>query len=188
VVSSGLLITGLWICFILYWIVSARGVKRSLGHEASRLGGVVRIIALGVVFAVAGNRSFLLPALHLSAMTARVLHVAGVVLCAAGIAVAIWARSQLGRNWGMPASVKEDPELITSGPYRVVRHPIYAGVLLAMIGSALVVGRSWLVLLGVFVVYFAYTARLEERTLARQFPDAYGRYRARTKMVVPYLL
>ena len=69
-----------------------------------------------------------------------------------------------------------------------MRHPIYAGVLLAMIGSALVVGRPWVVLLGVFVVYFVYTARLEERTMARQFPDAYSRYRARTKMVVPFVL
>jgi len=187
VVSSERVVTGLWICFIAYWIVSSRGVKRSVGHEASRSGAVVRILALGVVFAVAGNRSFL-PAAHLSAATARWLHAAGVMLCAGGIGVAIWARSHLGRNWGMPASVKEDPELVTCGPYRVVRHPIYAGVLLAMIGSALVVGRSWLVPLGVFVVYFGYTARLEERTMARQFPDAYGRYRARTKMLVPYLL
>ena len=187
-VTSGRVITALWLCFIVYWIVSARGVKRSVGHEDRRSGGIVRIIALGAVFAIAGNRWFMLPAVQLSATAARWLHVAGVVLCALGIGVAIWARSQLGRNWGIPTSVKEDPELITSGPYRLVRHPIYAGVLLAMIGSALVVGRPWVVLLGVFVVYFVYTARLEERTMARQFPDAYSRYRARTKMVVPFVL
>lgn len=56
-----------------------------------------------------------------------------------GLGLAVWARIYLGRNWGMPTSTKEDPELVTSGPYRTIRHPIYTGILLAMIGSAIAV-------------------------------------------------
>ena len=84
-------------------------------------------------------------------------------------------------------TVKEEPELITSGPYRVVRHPIYSGILLAMLGSALVVGTSWFLAVAFFAAYFAYCAKTEEQLIMRQFPHEYSQYKKRTKMLIPFV-
>jgi len=87
----------------------------------------------------------------------------------------------------MPMSVKESPELVTSGPYRSVRHPIYSGILLAMFGSALATGVTWLIAFVFFGIYFVISSRAEERLMARQFPEDYPVYRARTKAMIPFV-
>jgi protein-S-isoprenylcysteine O-methyltransferase Ste14 len=83
---------------------------------------------------------------------------------------------------------KNDPELVTSGPYRLVRHPIYSGILVAGVGTAIALSWMWLVVVGLAGVYFVYSATVEERYLTEQFPDAYPRYRRSTKMLVPFVL
>ncbi|HEY6325210.1 MAG TPA: isoprenylcysteine carboxylmethyltransferase family protein [Candidatus Cybelea sp.] len=128
------------------------------------------------------------PARHWLVTADPRLGIAGVILCALGVAIAIWARVYLGRNWGPPMSRKEAPELVTSGPYAYVRHPIYTGILLAMIGSALAESVLWLIPLAASGAYFIYAARTEERTLEREFPGQYPAYRRRTKMLVPFVL
>ena len=82
---------------------------------------------------------------------------------------------------------KEQPELVTSGPYRLVRHPIYSGILLASIGTA--VALSWFLLTAVALagIYFVYSATNGERYMTEQFPDAYPVYKRSTKMLVPYI-
>jgi protein-S-isoprenylcysteine O-methyltransferase Ste14 len=84
-------------------------------------------------------------------------------------------------------SRRVDPELVTTGPYRMIRHPIYSGVILAMIGTALAAGVSWL-LAAVFGAYFVYSAVNEERYMAERFPDTYPGYKRSTKMLVPGVL
>lgn len=83
---------------------------------------------------------------------------------------------------------KDEPELVTLGPYRFVRHPIYSGILLAILGTALATNIYWLVALGVMGIYFVYSARVEERMLTTSFPAAYPSYRAKTKMLIPFVL
>jgi protein-S-isoprenylcysteine O-methyltransferase Ste14 len=94
---------------------------------------------------------------------------------------------QIGRNWGTPMTQKDEPELVTSGPYRLVRHPIYSGILVAGIGTA--VALSWLGLTAVVLagIYFLYSATVEERYLAERFPDSYPPYKRSTKMLVPFV-
>jgi protein-S-isoprenylcysteine O-methyltransferase Ste14 len=99
--------------------------------------------------------------------------VLGVALCVIGTGLAIWARVHLGRNWGPPMSVKESPELVTSGPYAYVRHPIYAGLWLAVLGSGISLSAWWLVGLLIGSAYFFYSARIEEETMLKRFPDQY---------------
>jgi protein-S-isoprenylcysteine O-methyltransferase Ste14 len=118
----------------------------------------------------------------------QAIRVLGTVVFFTGAAIAVWARIHLGRNWGMPMTRKDEPELVTSGPYRFVRHPIYTGVLLAMLGSALGVDLYWLVPLAITSAYFVYSARVEERLMASTFPAAYAAYRTRTKMLIPFVL
>jgi protein-S-isoprenylcysteine O-methyltransferase Ste14 len=112
----------------------------------------------------------------------------GLVLFAFGLGVAIWARVHIGRNWGTPMTRKDEPELVTSGPYGIVRHPIYAGILLAGLGTAVALSWWWLAAVALAAVYFVYSATVEERYLGEQFPDEYRRYRRRTKMLVPFVL
>jgi protein-S-isoprenylcysteine O-methyltransferase Ste14 len=161
-------IPALWVLFIVYWAISARSAKRNLDRSARWRHAAVRACVLALI------------------VIAVVL--IGTILVTLGIGLAIFARVELGRNWGMPMSRKENPELITSGPYAVVRHPIYSGIMLAMAGSAIGQNVLWALPLVLFGAYFVYSARREEELMRREFPDTYPGYMARTYMLVPYLL
>jgi len=82
---------------------------------------------------------------------------------------------------------KEDSELVTSGPYHLVRHPIYSGILVAGAGTAVALGWIWLIAVALAGVYFVYSASVEERYMNEQFPDAYPGYKRSTKMLVPFV-
>jgi protein-S-isoprenylcysteine O-methyltransferase Ste14 len=84
-------------------------------------------------------------------------------------------------------SRKRDPELVTSGPYRRVRHPIYTGILVASIGTAVALSWVWLIAVALAAVYFTYSAIAEERLLTEQFPESYLLYKSSTKMLVPFV-
>ena len=112
----------------------------------------------------------------------------GLGLFILGLALAVWARVYLGRNWGMPMSRRADPELVTTGPYARVRHPIYTGIILGMVGTAIAVSPYWLVAVAVLSGYFLLSAVVEERTMAKLFPAAYPPYKRATKMLIPYVV
>jgi protein-S-isoprenylcysteine O-methyltransferase Ste14 len=97
---------------------------------------------------------------------------------------AVWAKAFLGKNWGVPMSLKQGHDLITTGPYRIVRHPIYSGILLAQLGSWLASSPVWLFVMS--LIYFRYSARVEERLMLQQFPDQYPDFKRRTRgMIIP---
>ena len=85
-------------------------------------------------------------------------------------------------------SRKDEPELVTTGPYRFVRHPIYTGIILAAVGTAVAGNWLWLTVVALMAGYFVYAAVVEERYLTVQFPDAYPAYRRSTWMLVPFVL
>ena len=111
----------------------------------------------------------------------------GLVLFALGLGFAIWARVNIGRNWGAPMTRKDEPELVTSGPYRLVRHPIYSGILLAAVGTAVALSWWWLVAVALVGGFFVYNATVEERYLTQQFPDTYPAYKRSTRMLIPFI-
>jgi protein-S-isoprenylcysteine O-methyltransferase Ste14 len=169
-----------WIVFWIYWLASASTSKESVaGGWRTRLTGAS---AIGV-FLIAGVLRHGGLAVH-----SVILAAIGAALFAGGIALAVWTRLHLGRNWGMPMTQRAEPELVTSGPYRFVRHPIYTGLLTALLGTALVNNLLGLIVVAVLVAYFYYCGRVEERNLATTFPATYPEYRSRTKMLIPFLL
>ena len=169
-----------WIAFWIYWLASASASKDSV-----KSGWRTRLTGVSVVgvFLIAGVLRGGGLAVH-----SVILAAIGALLFTCGIALAVWARLNLGRNWGMPMTQRAEPELVTSGPYRFVRHPIYSGLLLAMLGTALVNNLLGLIVVAVLVAYFYYCGTVEERNLTATFPKAYPEYKSRTKMLIPFLL
>lgn len=180
-----------WIIFAAYWLVSARRAKRNI-YVSQGWGNwaPARLALLAVSFvvfhlgSVRGSRF----AYGSFAVHSLAWKTTGLALFAAGLLFAVWARIYLGANWGMPMSRKDQPELVTSGPYRYVRHPIYSGMLAGMLGTALATSLYWLVALVVAGGYFIYSAFREEQYMLAQFPDTYPAYKRRTKMLLPLVL
>jgi protein-S-isoprenylcysteine O-methyltransferase Ste14 len=114
---------------------------------------------------------------------------AGFLLTLAGALFAAWARLALGANWSGRPSVKANHELIIKGPYALVRHPIYTGLLLGVAGTAIAVGK-WRAVIGFVVIMLAFAAKMrnEERLMMQTFPNSYPAYRKRVKALVPGLL
>ena len=169
-----------WLAFWIYWLVAASSSKESVGGGWRT--GLTSVSVVGV-FLIAGVLRGGSLAVH-----SVILAAVGALLFVCGIALAVWARLHLGRNWGMPMTQRAEPELVTSGPYRFVRHPIYTGLLIALLGTALVNNLLGLIVVAVLVGYFYYCGIVEERNLAATFPKAYPEYRSRTKMLIPFLL
>jgi protein-S-isoprenylcysteine O-methyltransferase Ste14 len=184
------IIAGLWLLFVAYWAVAAMAAKRSASTGGGwRFGIGLRLIVLLAVVALLKSPSLrqFLGEIQRSA-NPTVLGWTGVVLCLLGFGLAMSARWHLGRNWGLPMSRKEQPELVTSGPYALIRHPIYTGLILAMLGSAIGVNIFWALLLVPVSAYFIYSARREEALMLQLFPEQYAAYMARTGMLVPHLV
>jgi protein-S-isoprenylcysteine O-methyltransferase Ste14 len=171
-----------WASFWIYWVVAAFSTKRGRvpWSRELRIRAVVIVVAI-LLFRVNAFKS---GSLHSDPWRAGF----GLLLFALGLGFAIWARLHIGRNWGTPMSQKNEPELVTSGPYRLVRHPIYSGILLAGVGTAVALSWAWLIVPVLAGIYFVYSAIVEERYLTEQFPDAYPAYRRSSKMLVPFVL
>ena len=171
-----------WAAFWLYWLLAAFSTKRGRIPWSRELRIRLVIVAAAILLVRVG--AFRGHGIHTDPWRAAV----GLALFGLGLGLAIWARVHLGRNWGTPMTQKDEPELVTSGPYGLVRHPIYSGILVAGIGTAVGLSWLWLAAVGLAAIYFVYSATVEERYLTEQFPRDYPRYRHSTKMLVPFVL
>jgi protein-S-isoprenylcysteine O-methyltransferase Ste14 len=170
-----------WVAFWIYWLAASANVKAGSSSWTRFAGFRVAIILIVLLL-------LRLRVLKGQAVTKDPwLWGIGLAVFVLGLALAVWARVYIGRNWGMPMSQKAEPELVTTGPYRSVRHPIYSGIILAMIGTAVAVSVYWLIAVLLLGAYFVYSAVMEERYMAKQFPDAYPGYRRSTKMLIPFI-
>ena len=113
----------------------------------------------------------------------------GLLLVFLGVAFSIWARLELGGNWSSAVTVKQGHTLVCRGPYTIVRHPIYTGLLLALLGVAIIVGQvRGLLGVGVLALSYWLKLRMEERFMLEQFGAEYRRYQERVKALIPYVL
>lgn len=178
----------LWLAWTALWAVWSVGAKRAVRREslASRVAYHVPLLAGAALLA--------LPHLDGSWLAVRLLPGGavgfwiGTAAVAAGLVFAVAARAYIGRNWSATVTVKRGHELIRTGPYRLVRHPIYAGLLLAFVGTAVSRGDGrGLVALVLVAWSFLLKIGIEERFMAEQFPQEYAGYKARTPALIPGL-
>jgi protein-S-isoprenylcysteine O-methyltransferase Ste14 len=170
-----------WGAFWLYWFVAAFSAKK--GRVLWSRGLRIRVVIVLLALLLVRLGAFRDHGVNTDPWRAGF----GLVLFALGLGFAVWARTQIGRNWGTPMTQKDEPELVTGGPYHLVRHPIYSGVLTAGVGTALALSWSWLIAVALAGVYFVYSATVEERYLTEEFPDTYPAYQRSTKMMVPFI-
>jgi protein-S-isoprenylcysteine O-methyltransferase Ste14 len=179
----GIVIFVCWAAFWIYWLAASVGVKSGRTRWGRFAGS--RVVIILVLLLLVRLKFF--KGRH-GVTTDPLLQVIGLVIVLLGLGLAIWARVYLGRNWGMPMTEKANPELVTTGPYSTIRHPIYTGLILAMIGTAVAVSVYWLIAVVVLGGYFIYSAVMEERYMTGIFPDNYPRYQQETKMLIPYIV
>lgn len=181
------LIPALWLAWALYWWFSARDVKATVRREP--LGsGLLHMLPLMLALMLLWRDHVPGPWLNTRLYAwAEWQYWAAVLATAAGLGFAVWARVHIGRNWSGTVTLKENHELVTSGPYAIVRHPIYTGLLLAILGSAFARGDGR----GVLAVVIAWLSlwrkyRLEEAWMLEVFGEAYAAYRRRVPALVPF--
>jgi protein-S-isoprenylcysteine O-methyltransferase Ste14 len=172
-----------WVAFWIYWLAASTTAKAGRSNWTRFAGFRIGIIVIVLLLLRLGVLKG-----HEAAANDPWLWGIGLAAWTLGLGLAIWARLYIGRNWGMPMSKKADPELVTTGPYHRVRHPIYSGIILALIGTAVAVSLYWLVAVALAGAYFIYSAVTEEHYLAGQFPDTYPTYKQSTKMLIPFIL
>ncbi|MBV9021020.1 MAG: isoprenylcysteine carboxylmethyltransferase family protein [Ktedonobacteraceae bacterium] len=181
-------IAGLWLLWAAYWMLSAQSTKQSEQSES----GSSRLIHLGLV--VAAFALVALPGLGIGFLGWRLLpdpfiaFLIGVAVEALGLGFAVWARIHLGQYWSGTIEIKSEHQLIRSGPYALVRHPIYTGFVLAFLGTALA-ANEFIGLLALMLIIVAYSRKIwmEEKWLVHQFGEEYTTYQREVNALVPFL-
>jgi len=185
--STSLFIEGCWIAWVVYWVLTAFATKRTV--ERGGFIGYRLVAGILIVGLVAAGRL-----LHVSSQsqlwqTTLALGVVTDCIVVAGAAFTVWARITLGRNWSAEVTFKQDHELIESGPYALARHPIYTGLIVMALGTAINYGRTiGIALLVSLCGGLWWKARQEERIMSRHFPEAYVEYKSRVRAIIPFVL
>jgi protein-S-isoprenylcysteine O-methyltransferase Ste14 len=183
------IIRACWILFSVIWLLSAVSTKRSIYREggAQRLRYLILLVLAFLLLTRGPRLPYPLDVRIISSME-TVQWTAG-ILCIAGLAFCVWARATLGRNWSGAITLKEGHELIERGPYRLVRHPIYTGLLAMFLATAMTFGHLGGVV-AVILAFASFWIKLteEEKLMLQQFPDQYRSYQQRVKRIIPFVL
>ena len=178
----------MWGCMLLFWLISSFMVKRSVKTE-----GIANRIFYLFFFVLAGYLAFTND-IPFDFLYMKILpqqngwKITGFILCALGIAYAIWARAFLGKNWSGRVTIKQNHELITHGPYAITRHPIYAGILAGLTGYAFIEGlvKGYLAV-GIIIIGMLIKIYREEKFLHEAFGEKYKTYSLTVKRLIPFI-
>src|SRR5580692_4139675 len=178
-----------WIFFFLYWQIKAANTKTTqrLEPAASR---ILRVFIFLIAIILLSTTRIPLPWLYLQLWPVGFWPFwLGAAITIVGLLFAVWAREHLGRNWSRSVTIKQDHQLIVTGPYALVRHPIYTGILTGFLGMTLAVAEIRGIVAFVLVsLVLGAKLRLEEQWMRTQFGAPYEAYSRRTAAVVPFVL
>lgn len=187
---AGNIIRICWALFFVIWIAASVSNKRAVYSESQGRRWRYSLLLVAAYFLLLNPNRLphpfdlrLVPCMNTIAWACA-------ISCLAGLAFCVWARATLGRNWSGRITLKEDHELIERGPYRIVRHPIYTGLLVMYLATAILLGRIGGLILGVPLVFASFWIKLrdEEKIMLKQFPEQYAAYQHRTARIIPFLL
>jgi protein-S-isoprenylcysteine O-methyltransferase Ste14 len=182
-------VIAIWLVLLGVWVVGAMTAKQTVRREAgpSRLGQLALNLTTWILMTNRGPDHTVLNARAVADTIA--VHSLGLAIALAGACFTLWARFTIGRNWSGTITVKTDHELMTRGPYAIVRHPIYSGLLLTLLGTAFVVGeyRSFIAV-GFAFAGWKWKSLTEERVMTEQFGEVYLDYKRRVKALIPFVL
>jgi protein-S-isoprenylcysteine O-methyltransferase Ste14 len=189
----GQVIAACWGIFIVVWIISSFFTKRTVERSAS-FWRVVWIAAVIAVISLAGRGtgvvwSRLPEGWDLRWADTDTIGLIADAVTVVGLLITLWARATLGSNWSGTVTFKENHELITSGPYAFVRHPIYTGLLTMLLGTVIISGHAFgfaILALGTLMLWLK--SLDEERMMTKHFPDAYPPYKRRVRAIIPFIL
>lgn len=179
----------MWLAWMLFWLLAAARTKQTARRE-SHASRIAHVLPLAIAAVLLGT-----PHVPIAGFSARLLpfplaaNWAGAFITACGLLFTVWARVHLAGNWSGTVTIKQGHELIQTGPYAYLRHPIYSGLLLAFAGSAL--GRNdvrGLVALAIAIVALWRKLRIEEQWLTQEFGPAYEAYRRRARALIPFVV
>ncbi len=178
-----------WIIFGVIWLIAALSTKRSVYRESRLQRLRYTIVLITGCFLLFRGRQMAYPLNARVVPEMNALALVAVILCVAGLLFCLWARATLGRNWSGNITLKEEHELIVRGPYRLVRHPIYTGLFVMFLATAIVFGR-FAGIIGTVLVFVSLWIKLsdEEQLMLKQFGDEYVAYQKRTKRIIPFVL
>jgi protein-S-isoprenylcysteine O-methyltransferase Ste14 len=177
-----------WIAFLVYWRIKAAGTKTTQRIEPVT-SSIVRVIAFLIVIALLSIPRIPLPWLYRQLWPSGIWSFGiGTAVTVGGLLFAVWARQHLGSNWSSAVTIKQGHELITTGPYAVVRHPIYTGILAGMLGTAIALSqvRGFIAFVLIFLILWL-KLRIEEQWMRSQFGETYATYAHQTAALLPYL-
>lgn len=183
------IISGCWLVFVAVWLIAAASSKRTVYRETQirRLRYWVLLVVACLLLIYGRKLPYALSFRIIPHATA--IAWAAAAFCVVGLALAVWARVTLGRNWSGVVTLKEGHELVERGPYRFVRHPIYTGILTMFFATALARGHlSGFV--GTVLMFASFWIKLrdEEKLMLQQFPEQYRTYQQRVKRIIPFVV
>jgi protein-S-isoprenylcysteine O-methyltransferase Ste14 len=178
----------LWIVFLVYWQAKAANTKTTQRLEPV-FSRILRVIVFAIVIILLSTTWIPLPWLYLPLWPTGLLPFwLGAAVTIAGLLFAVWAREHLGKNWSRSVTIKENHELITSGPYAMVRHPIYTGILAGFLGTTIALSQVRGVIAFVLILLVLWAKfRMEEQWMRSQFGETYAAYSQKTAALVPYI-
>jgi protein-S-isoprenylcysteine O-methyltransferase Ste14 len=174
----------LWVIFSLYWTLASRNSAESKSSESKASTAFHQIllnVALLLLFIpVPGLKGWFLP------QRFHFLVAVGAIIQVGFLLLAVWARRHLGRNWSAEVRIGQGHQLVRTGPYRMLRHPIYTAMLGMFVGTA-IASSQYHALLGVVMLVLAYLrkTRLEEKILRQTFGAEWDAYQRETWALVP---
>ncbi|HWJ71042.1 MAG TPA: isoprenylcysteine carboxylmethyltransferase family protein [Sphingobium sp.] len=190
---SGTIIVASWTLFLLVWALKYRGNKESILVQPRRERLAYSLPLLLGVIAMSALPARLWPPLGVLAIPlwprSPASVGAGARLALLGLALALWARFTLGRDWSGLVTLKRDHRLVTSGPYAWIRHPIYTAMI-ALFGALMLAFGTGGAIIGWLLIIASCQVKLrqEEALMLGRFPEAYPAYMARTRRLLPFLL